>query len=209
MTAPLEALAFLRRIKPALRLRLGAEDAARETARWRGEGAAVVGGDGLLYVAWDLASAEALERAEATIRPDGAPRAPDDPVLEAHRELGRQLGYPSCCVEAFLQRLVRGVHVRPDGGRASERVVAVEQALARSRRRLARLNFLLPGRRALVPFDPCAFDCPAALEYADALYDVHRNEDPAAAAKLQASLSRTARVTIDDTSWIDVSFDDF
>ena len=196
MTVPLESLAFAIGIKPALRLRLDGPDAAREELEWLRRGAAVVRGpSGLLYVARDAAQARAIERAEASILPAGPPRSPGAGVCTAHRELGRLLGYPSCCVEAFVGRVVRGVDVLDDGSRATELVVAVAAALSRSRRRLAHLNFTLPDRRALLPFDPCAFDCPYAARYARALFDAYLERQEAEARALLSELGRPVRLT--------------
>ncbi len=188
MTSPLEALAFAIGIKPALRLSLSPADAAREAGRWRARGAVVLEGGPMIYVARDLARADALRAAEAAVLPDGSRRAPDADVRAAHREVGRLLGYPPCCVEGFLGRLERGVEVRPDGSKAAERVVAAEVAWRRASCHYARLNFLLPRRRALVPFEPCAFDCDAALKYADALWLALQARDPADAAALEGAL---------------------
>ena len=202
MTSPLEALAFAIGIKPALRLSLSREDAVRETARWKARGASVVpgsspvsdGGRHLLYVARGADRATAARDAEALIVPHGRARTPDAAVRAAHRALGRQLGYPPCCVEAFLARLERGVTQLRDGTRASEGVVAAERAWHASKERLARLNVLLPRRRALVPFDPCSFDCEAARRYATALLGAHRVRSPDDAADLERALLRSVRL---------------
>jgi len=198
VTAPLETLAFGIGIKPALRVRL-AEPAAREREadRWRERGASVVAHAGLLYVARDEATAAALREAEAAVLPDGPLRPPDAAVRDAHRTLGRLLGYPRCCVEAFVERLARGVEVRADGGRAAEVVVAAEDALRRGRRRHARLSFFLPKRRALVPFDPCAFDCQPAMLYADALLSAYSERDRTAANELAGALLGEVRLAAD------------
>ncbi|MCB9597454.1 MAG: hypothetical protein H6719_32330 [Sandaracinaceae bacterium] len=197
MVAPLEVLAFAIGIKPALRIQVARADGDVEAARWRARGAAVVAVSGMLYVARDEARARALEAAEAIVLPGRFGRAPDHDVLDAHRALGRLLGYPPCCVDGFLERVVRGVDVRADGTPAAERVVAAEAALARSRRVLARPSFLLPKRRALVPFDPCAFDCEPALAYADALFAAYRERDRAEADALRAALLRDVRLASD------------
>lgn len=191
MVAPLEVLAFAIGIKPALRITAG----PGELARWRARGAVVEeGSGGLLYVARDAATARALRDAEAEVHPGATPRRPDDAVLDAHRALGRLLGYPPCCVEAFVARVVRGVDVRADGTRAAERVVAAEDALRRSTRVLARTSVLLPKREALVAFDPCAFDCALALRAADALFAALLERDPVRADALRARLIEPVRL---------------
>lgn len=193
MAAPLELLAFAIGIKPALRLRA----TPGEIARLRARGAAVEVAGELAYVARDAAWAAALAEAEALVVPGAPNRAPDGVVQRAHREVGRLLGYPPCCVEAFVERVVGGVDVRADGTPAAELVVAAEAALARSTRVLARTSFLLPKREALVPFDPCAFDCEPALRYADALFAAYEARDPIEAAALRARLLEPVRLAAD------------
>jgi len=190
MTSPLEALAFAMGIKPALRLSLSPADAAREAGLWRARGAVVIERGGYVYAARDLEHVTALCDAESEIPPDGPRRTPDETVRSAHRELGRRLGYPPCCVQAFLERLERGVQKRPDGTEAAEVVVAAEIAWSSATRRYARLNFLLPRRRALVPFQPCAFDCESSLEYAEALHREYQRRESKEAADLEAALKK-------------------
>lgn len=194
----LEILAFAAGLKPALRLCVSAGRAPSAIARWEAKGLAVArteaGRQIRLYVARSAQLAHDLRATEARVPPGGAPRAPDAAVLEAHRALGRGLGYPPCCVEGYLERLARGVEVRRDGSRAAERVVAAEAALARSTERWGRLSFLLPRRRALVPFDPCAFDCDLAGRYATALFEVYRARRPGEAARMREALVRPVRL---------------
>ncbi|MBX3271776.1 MAG: hypothetical protein KF729_16025 [Sandaracinaceae bacterium] len=184
MVAPLEVLAFAIGIKPALRF----AGEPPEAERWRARGAAVAEGHGIVYVARSEQDARALRDAEALVHPGARRRAPDAEILEAHRALGRGLGYPRCCVEGFVARVVRGVDERADGTRAAERVVAAEDALRRTRVTHARLSFLLPTREALVPFDPCAFDCAPSLRYAAALFAAYEAREPESAASLRARL---------------------
>lgn len=193
MAAPLELLAFAIGIKPALRLWAS----PGEVARWRARGAAVEVAGEIAYVARDAAWARALREAEAPVIPGASARVPDADVQAAHREVGRLLGYPPCCVERFVTRVVRGVDVRADGSPAAELVVAAEDALSRSTRLLGRASFLLPKREALVPFDPCAFDCDPAVRYADALFGAFEGRDAAAAASLRARLLAPVRLTAD------------
>jgi hypothetical protein len=166
----LEQLAFRIGIKPALRVLVPAHRLATlelSGAAW--VCAAYDAETAVCYVARDRGWAEALRGCEAPVLPSAPRRAPDAEVLAAHRELGRLLGYPRCCVETYASRLGRGVDVRRDGSRAAELVVAAEGALAASAEVLGRLNvFLL---RPLIPFAPCRFDCELALRYADALFE--------------------------------------
>src|SRR5262245_16303812 len=131
----LELLAFRAGIKPAIRIRGGRDPKLPHVERGQ------AGGQYLPHAARHDATAPAPPTAERSILPGGPRRTPDAEVLAAHRELGRLLGYPRCCVEAFVGRISRGVELRRDGTRASERFVAIEDADMRSRVRLARLNF--------------------------------------------------------------------
>jgi len=196
VTDPLERLAFAIGIKPALRLRLGARAAGREIERFERAGAAVArGADDLVYVAREEAWARALLRVEGTVLPGGPPRPAGPHALAAHREVGRLLGYPACCVDGFLARLERGVHRLADGTVAAELVVASVEADARSSRRLGRLNCTLPRRRALVPFDPCRLDCPHASRYVGALFEALSSRLPGPARQLRRRLLAPMRLT--------------
>ncbi len=186
----LERLALSAGIKPALRIQVPATQAEAAARRWRARGLAVEVVGGLIYVARRAEDARALAEVEEPVRPGAARRAPDAEALAAHRELGRRLGYPACCVDAFLARVARGVTTRAGGGEASERYVMVEDALGRSARTLGRLNVLLPRREALVPFDPCRFDCALAARYAEALFEALRSRDLPRADELRARLLR-------------------
>lgn len=192
----LEELAFRIGIKPALRIWVVARRASELVAGLEARGVAVarsveVDGKVVLYVGRDRPRVEALRAAEAIVLPDArlsARSAPSAEALAAHRTLGRLLGYPRCCVDAYLARVVRGVDVRTDGSRAAELVVALEDAASRSRSRLGRLNVVAPGHRALVPFYPCRLDCEHASRFASALYDALQLRDAAAAEALRAAL---------------------
>jgi hypothetical protein len=195
----LERLAFAAGIKPALRaiVSLARVPALERELADRGAYLAsvdIADGNAVVYAARDRARAEALREAEAAILPHGARAVPSDSIAGAHREVGRLLGYPRCCVDAYLERVARGVKNAGDGTEAAEEVVAARAALARSERSLARLNFLLPKRRALVPFDPCRFDCDLASRYASALFDLFAREREDEAASLREALSREVRL---------------
>lgn len=190
--AELERLAMQVGIKPAMRGAGDDVEAAAARLRARGLFVEVDAEAGLFYAARSEAGARALRDAERPIRPWGPPRPPDAEVLDAHRTLGRLLGFPRCCVDAFLVRLARGVTVRADGSHAEERVIAVEDALARSEAILGRLNVCVPDR--LVPFEPCRFDCALASRYAGALFAAYSARAPAAAERLHHALMRPVLV---------------
>ncbi|MCC6876024.1 MAG: hypothetical protein IT378_17075 [Sandaracinaceae bacterium] len=178
-----EWIAFASGLKPALRL-LGPARMPPGVARV--EAAAPLGGK-LVYVAAERALAERLRELEAPILP-GAPALAASALLERHRELGRLLGYPRCCVDAFLERLERGARRRARGGEADEDFVAAEDALARTRTVYARAQFLLRKDRIfLLSHYPCAFDCELSLRYASALFE---RLPPARAAALREASMR-------------------
>jgi hypothetical protein len=199
----LELLAFALGIKPTLRLSFDPPRAMEAAARWRRRGFEVVeasvGDATLLYLARDLATADALAQAEARILP-GAGRALDrGAAAAAHRELGRLLGYPACCADAFVDRVEAGVTRRHGGVAIAELVVAAEDAASRTERFHARLNVMLRGRHALIPFDPCRFDCPIALRWAGAVLDAQRARRPESAAALVEALLEPVRLAADAT----------
>ncbi|MFO0595101.1 MAG: hypothetical protein U0228_07350 [Myxococcaceae bacterium] len=73
--------------------------------------------------------------------------------------LGAALGYPPCCVDAFLAQ-TDTVKVRDRTPLALARACA-----ARSRRADARLNNLDLGLFHWISWSPCSFDCAASLEW--------------------------------------------
>lgn len=78
---------------------------------------------------------------------------------EGTRELGRLLGYPRCCVEAFLDVPVPRTNLE-----------VARAALARTAGTpLPRLNALDFGVFHYLPWSPCSFDCEPSARYADAV----------------------------------------
>lgn len=158
---------------------------------------AILGGEAqtVLYVSRDLARAEQLRDAEAGVLPGGPVRPPTAEVLAAHRVLGAGLGYPPCCVDAFLARLARGVTRARDGGEAHEDFVAAEDAASRTGVFHGRLNHLRFHEQVkVVSFYPCRYDCPEALALAGRLHDLVRARDPAAAEALARRLAEPLAV---------------
>lgn len=182
----LEALAFETGLKPALYLTVPAEEAPGWLERFRefsiervdyrcvvdavgderhrtmagpGEGTHVD-----LFVARDPAVALRARR----IYED--PRGPTEHLAE----MGALLGYPRCCVEAFAALEDR-----------SNNSALRYEAWARTGRSGRRFEALLANTVALlVPFFPCTYGCPSALEAARAVWARWSQDDPEAAREL-------------------------
>lgn len=99
---------------------------------------------------------------------------------EANVALGRLLGYPRCCVTAFVetsrQRRTPDLHAA---------------ALARTKGRpRARLNVLDLAVFHFLPWSPCSFECEHSLRYADALARVLAKVHPTFVASIDRALAR-------------------
>ena len=199
LSAP-EVFAFGIGLKPALRLRMPLADGEACAADLRARGADVVvaelGSEALLYVARHAdGAASSLADAEArTLRPG----APDSACLDAHRSLGRGLGFPPCCIEAFVAKVARGVTVLADGSEAAEDFVAATAFAEAARLRHARLNvWPLDGASPLLSHVPCAADCQGSLDYATRVFGALHRATPSWAAGLRASLLRPVAIERD------------
>lgn len=214
-----EWVAYTAGLKPAIRRTVDPARADEVAARMRASGAAVLRSretavfgareEVVLYVAPTERDAEALRDAEASVLP-GRVRAADP--SGAHRAVGRALGFPACCVDAFCARLARGVDRLVAGGPGG---IAEDYVAARAAwvpRPDARVNPLLMRVGAqLVSFYPCRFDCPAAVAQAEALRAEIARRAPEAARALMAVLSRSvvvaadgarAQVVLDASGWV-------
>lgn len=193
-----ELWALLAGLKPAIRVTTAPERADEVAARFRARGLAVIpaaapvplGGRPtvILYVARAAAEAALVRDAEAPVLPGHASGAAAAD-LAAHREVGRRLGFPRCCVEAFGARLSHGVDRLPDGpaGLAEDYVAARAAWVPRPDPRLN--NLLFAARLKLISFYPCRYDCAVALRFAAAVHDLVQRRQPAAADALLAALS--------------------
>jgi len=203
-----EWIAFAARLKPAIRRTADPADLDRVEAQLRASGGddvvvlraretALLGGreQAVLYVARSQEHAEALREAEDGVLP-GRGQAVDGRAR--HAAIGRLLGFPACCVEAFLVRLDRGVDRLEDGGVGglAEDYVALRSAWVADAD--ARVNPLLMGVRAqLVSFYPCRYDCEVAVGLAEAVRAVVAARQPKTAASLMGLLSRPVAVAPD------------
>ncbi|MCS6797071.1 MAG: hypothetical protein NZ898_00840 [Myxococcota bacterium] len=204
MVSP-ERVAFELGLKPALRLYAEPSDAEQLQRSLLAAGHAVEvqplsSGKRLVYVARTARDALRLRALESTILPGGPSRPAARNVLEAHRALGLALGYPSCCVEAFVGRVQRDVRRARDGSLAHEDFVAIEAAASNSRAHHAWLNPVpLDGGSTVVSFYPCALDCEAALALARELFAAFRSRHPGEAVVRHAALSTPLFLARDGT----------
>ncbi len=188
-------------LKPAVRMTM-AEPRARALAdRMRSRGLACALGETTkpgeiaLYVARDRGRVEAIVAAERATMQGASVEA----RLAGHEALGALLGYPSCCVAAFVARARTfdgpGSPLRV----AHEDVVHARAALAAvTSMPRAHANSLLWGsRRHLVTFYPCAFDCVRAVRYAMALERELAKRAPAATEALMRDLAGTVALDVD------------
>ncbi len=181
-----EWLAFKAGLKPAIRISCEPADAESVERRCRAGGASVrratqsIEGRRLsvVYVAHSAKQAEELERIESGKRLRGWLPAQSG---NHSRRLGRLLGYPACCAEAFHGR--RHTRRLDDDWYRS----ACDAWVARPE---PRLNVLLMAEgRSLLSFDPCRLDCIAALELADRVASAVRKVDAAWLAHTERQLA--------------------
>lgn len=193
-----EWLALAAGLKPAIRIAASAIEASRVAEHFQRLGAAVVTARGpvgvhrhehtLLYVARTAGDAQSLRAAE---RPLLAAHLPARDKSYYAGQLGLRLGYPRCCVDAFAARVLRGPGKLRPGDRDSfhEDYVAARDALApRPDWRLN--NLLLRHHLRLVTFEPCRYDCAAALAIAEPLLQIVARHHPDDLPALKASLQR-------------------
>ncbi|MFO0658213.1 MAG: DUF483 domain-containing protein [Polyangiaceae bacterium] len=107
---------------------------------------------------------------------------------EADRELGRLLGYPRCCVEAFVSSSSQRKNVS-----LIERAIGNTQGLA-----LARLNVLDLAVFHYISWYPCSYRCEWSARYANALADRIRRVAPAFVTHIDRALSKHRLVLHDD-----------
>jgi len=199
---PPEWLALIAGLKPALRLLRDPRRARAEAAAAARRGFAValhdLGDRTIVYVARTPAAARALHALEGQALPGPTLRDRFDPA--PHRALGAALGFPACCVEAFVARIARGADVTATGARAHEDFIAASEAAARSRRLDARANvFAIDRTSGWLSHVPCAFDCAPSLAYADRVIAAATAHDAAGAAVLRARLVSPVAIAPDGT----------
>jgi hypothetical protein len=126
-------------------------------------------GDRYSVIAARGGAADALAEAERDRSADGARRA------------GALLGYPPCCVEAFLVT-ARGADAARDG---------VNEACLRALADAGPTHWSLHPMSHLSPvaFAPCHGRCPRAMAFARKVFDAVRAEDPSAAETIRRTLA--------------------
>jgi hypothetical protein len=122
-----------------------------------------------LYIARD----PRLARRAAQLQADG------DPTRDAV-ELGALLGYPRCCVDAFVAQPDRADNTR-------NRYLAAARTSAGAAPWPWPLNEL---HARMIPFYPCSYRCAAAVAFAEAALDALDAAHPGARAQVQAALAR-------------------
>lgn len=151
----------------------------------------------ILYVARSATDAERARALEASLIVPGLGSRERSERME---ELGWELGYPSCCVEAFVRRLHPGLGgallAMVSGRVGSEPYLAARDAWVP--RPEPRLNpFLRAERRFLIGFEPCRYDCAEALAWANRVADVCAERDPEWLARTDSELAQPIVVSPD------------
>jgi hypothetical protein len=194
-----EWIAFCAGAKPALRLTVATAEAAAVERRLTKGGASVTRAErnvqiagretAVLYAAPTDEASRTLRDAEADILPDVVGNWTGAHAV-AHHRLGILLGYPRCCVDAFVTRLGWDIRQDRDGRWAHEDFVAAEDTLSRSGRLFGRLNHLRFDRNLrLVSFFPCRYDCAAALGVVDGVIGALHTNLPDALPALRIGLA--------------------
>ncbi|NOY93926.1 MAG: hypothetical protein GXP55_22310 [Deltaproteobacteria bacterium] len=197
-----ELLAFRAGLKPALRRTMPTRDAARALAREledAGFGVCIsqqeqrLGGQlwSIVYAADSTVEAEGLRHLDLL-----QAMVPVATTETNNRTLGLALGYPSCCVEAFIQRdrVAHSAQRRRLGLAPHYRYLAAREAW--SERSRWELNPHLAGEGvSLVSFEPCGYACPDALGIARRTLAVVAEEDAAAARSMEGRLRCTIAIT--------------
>lgn len=195
-----EELALAAGLRPAIRQLLDAASMERARARFERAGFTTVIAPrvyGPTHDGWDDTPTTLAPEAPGARRAlfVGRDRARLDEAAacdlaktdDADRELGRLLGYPRCCVDAFVSTPVP----RKNG--------ALHQAAARASSAFQpRLNVLDLGIFHFVSWIPCAFDCALSLAYADRVAERVARVDAAFAKAIDAALGAHRWVLSDE-----------
>jgi hypothetical protein len=192
-----ELQAVLAGIKPVIRLSTEGTDERTLRARYAGFGLVACAADGtfiddrgehgralrLVYVAQTMETAEHVRDVEAKTF---APRTSVEARQREYHDLGVALGYPRCCVDAYVERVI-GAPRSPHGPLA-EAYLAASGAWDASP--AWQLNHLLfETGDALITFTPCSYRCAAALDYATRVLAEVERMAPLAGRRLRRRLA--------------------
>jgi hypothetical protein len=161
-----ELQAVIAGIKPAMRLSTEGTDEATLFRRYEGFGLKACAADGtfideqgehgrslrLVYVARTLEVAEHVRDVEQ--RTFAAGRGPPE-----YRDLGLALGYPACCVDAYVGRVIASKTRLPEA-------YVVAAAAQHASPHWSLNHLLFESGSAVITFTPCSYRCQAALAYA-------------------------------------------
>jgi hypothetical protein len=193
-----ELQAVLAGIKPVMRLSTEGTDEATLLARYARFGLVACAADGtfideagehgrrlrLVYAARSLETAERVRDIEAKTF---APRTSVEARAAEYHDLGIALGYPRCCVDAYVQRVIVAPSARPGAERAEAFLAAAGAWHASPAWQLDHLLFETGD--ALITFTPCSYRCPAALDYASRVLAHVSLVAPLAARRLRRRLA--------------------
>jgi len=188
-------------LKPMIRQLLSAGDLDRTRARWEARGFVTEVAPriyGPTHGGWDdTPDASAIDPRRARralfVAKDRAAIAEAvaadlDKTDDGDRALGALLGYPSCCVDAFVA-----------SGKQRKNADVFAAALARtSGGPSPRLNVLDMGVFHWIAWTPCSFRCEASLERANALAAIVAREHDGFARAIDAALSAHRLYLADD-----------
>ncbi len=138
-----------------------------------------------------------LQRPQPHVLEDQRSRWQD--IAESHRKLGALYGYPSCCVEAFVDAHAEIV----EHARGADNAIAILRAALRTQYFDARLTSVpgLLGEEAQTPLRhvPCRFDCPQSTALVETLLADLAVHNPAWFAQQQARAAEPMIVFADGT----------
>jgi len=168
-----EWLAFDEGLKPGLRIWADQPRARQHAAAAERRGYASVVVDlpdestAIAYIARTPAAARNLAELERANLPGRQTSERLPPSGETDERLGVALGFPQCCVDAFVVRAKRGVDVLASGETTHEDHVAATEAAAATAVMHSLLNiYTLTPSAVWLSYVPCRFDCEPSLTYA-------------------------------------------
>ncbi len=209
-----ELQAVLAGIKPVIRLSTEAADEEAFVARYATFGLVTCSADGtfihedgthsrrmrLIYVARDLETAERVRAVEAKTF---VPYTDLNARAAEYRDLGMALGYPRCCVDSYVARVVLDPESEMGGKDLTEPYVVARGGWVPDPA-WELDHFLFETGNALISFTPCTYRCQVALDVARRILAYVERVSPLGAARIRRRLStdlvigrQGARVMVD------------